>query len=236
VRGSRLVATLIALPAIVILIGLGIWQLDRLAWKQDLIETMERRMAESPHELGDIMALPADDRAWRPVMVVGRYLNDREMPLYRQSIEDGEPGYQILTPLVLANGRAVLVNRGWVPEAKRDAATRTGAPQGQVWVTGIVRDIGARAPFAVDNSPATGEWYWIDHDAMQDYAGVDLLPFVVVADRAGDPNVLPRGGQIRLDLPNDHLQYALTWFALAVALAVIYGLWMRRGPHKKGRP
>jgi surfeit locus 1 family protein len=233
---AGLVATLIALPAIVVLIGLGLWQLDRMAWKHDLIATMQQRMTEAPQAMADILAMPADQRAWRPVMVVGRFLNDREMPLYRQDVDDGMPGYDILTPLVLADGRAVLVNRGWVPPDKRDASTRTGAPRGQVWVTGIVREIGERASFANDNSPETGEWYWIDREAMEIHAGVGLLPLVVIADRDSDPAALPRGGQVRLDLPDDHLHYALTWFALAAAMAVIYGIWMWRSLSRRKRP
>ena len=233
---AGLVATLIALPAIVVLIGLGLWQLDRMAWKHDLIATMHQRMNEAPRAMADILAMPADQRAWRPVMVVGRFLNDREMPLYRQDVDDGTPGYDILTPLVLADGRAVLVNRGWVPPDKRDASTRTGAPRGQVWVTGIVREVGERESFANDNSPETGEWYWIDRQSMEIHAGVGLLPLVVVADRDTDPLALPRGGQVRLDLSDDHLHYALTWFALAAAMAVIYGIWMWRSLSRRKRP
>ena len=232
---ASLVATLIALPAVVVLIGLGLWQLDRMAWKHDLIATMQQRMNEAPRAMADILAMPADQRAWRPVMVVGRFLNDREMPLYRQDVDDGTPGYDILTPLVLADGRAVLVNRGWVPPDKRDASTRTGAPRGQVWVTGIVREIGERESFANDNSPETGEWYWIDREAMEVHAGVGLLPLVVVADRDADASALPRGGQVRLDLRDDHLHYALTWFGLAAAMAVIYGIWMWRSLRRRKR-
>jgi surfeit locus 1 family protein len=230
------VATLVALTAFVVLVGLGVWQLDRLAWKRDLVQTMQQRMTATPRPLADIMKLPADERGWRPVMVVGSFLHDREMPLYRQSVEDNAPGYDIMTPLMLADGRAVLVNRGWVPPDQRLAEARPGGPQGQVWVTGVVREIGPREPFANDNSPDTGEWYWIDHEAMQDHAGVRLLPLFVVADRDADPGVLPRGGQVRLDLPNNHLQYALTWFALAAALAVVYGIWMWRASSRGKRP
>jgi len=235
VRGSRLVATLIALPAVVAMLGLGLWQLDRREWKHELLASMQQRMGETPREMSEILAMPSNERAWRPIMVVGRFLNDREMPLYRQDVDSGEPGYDILTPLVLADGRAVLVNRGWVPPDKRDPATRPGAPQGQVWVTGVVRDVGEREAFANDNSPETGEWYWIDLDAMHAHAGVDLLPLVVVADRTGDPAALPRGGQIFVDLPDNHLQYALTWFGLAGALAAVYGVWMWRSLSRSER-
>jgi len=234
--GSRLPATLVALTAILVLTGLGIWQLERLAWKHDLIRTMQQHMTETPREMADILALPKDERAWRPVMVVGRFVHDREMPLYRQAVEDNAPGYDILTPLLLSDGRAVLVNRGWVPPDRRLASTRPGAPRGQVWVTGIVREIGERETFANDNSPETGEWYWVDRDAMEAYAGVPLLPIVVIADRAADPGLLPRGGQVRLDLPDNHLQYALTWFALAAAMAVIYAIWMVRASKRRNRP
>ena len=231
-RSSRLVAASIALPAILVMAGLGVWQLDRLAWKRELVQTMEQRMTEAPREVSDILARPAGERSWRPVMVVGQFLHDREMPLYRQAVEDNAPGYDILTPLLLADGRAVLVNRGWVPPEQHLAAMRTNVPQGQVWVTGIVREIGEREPFANDNSPSTREWYWIDPEAMEVFAGIPLLPIVVVADRAADPGILPRGGQVRLELPNNHLQYALSWFALAAALAVVYGIWMMRQSKK----
>jgi surfeit locus 1 family protein len=234
--GSRLPATVVALTAILVLTGLGIWQLERLAWKHELIRTMQQHMTETPREMADILALPKDERAWRPVMVVGRFLHDREMPLYRQAVEDNAPGYDILTPLLLADGRAVLVNRGWVPPDRRPAVTRPGAPRGQVWVTGIVREIGEREAFANDNSPETGAWYWVDRDAMEAYSGVPLLPMVVIADRGADPAILPRGGQVRLDLPDNHLQYALTWFALAAAMAIIYAIWMVRASKRRDLP
>ncbi len=235
-RHSPLVITLFVLPMLAVLIGLGVWQLDRLSWKRDLIAAMEQRMGEAPLELSEILALPADERPWRPVRVVGTFLNDREMPLYRPAVDGGAVGYHIITPLLLADGRAVLVNRGWVPLEKRLAESRTGSPEGQVWVTGIVRDVGERTTFTNDNNPSTGEWYWFDPDAMAAEAGVPLLPIVVVADQGSDPQQLPIGGQVRLEIPNHHLQYALTWFALAAVLLVIYGILLMRTRRRKDTP
>ena len=235
-RHSPLVITLFVLPMLAVLIGLGVWQLDRLSWKRDVIAAMEQRMGEAPLELDEVLALPADERPWRPVRVLGTFLNDREMPLYRPAVDGGDVGYHIITPLLLADGRAVLVNRGWVPPEKRLAESRTGAPEGQVWVTGIVREFGERTAFANDNDPVAGEWFWIDPDAMAAVADVPLLPIVVVADQGSDPQQLPRGGQVRLDLPNHHLQYALTWFALAAVLLVIYGILLFRTMRRKGSP
>ncbi|MEM7123870.1 MAG: SURF1 family protein [Pseudomonadota bacterium] len=235
-RHSPLVITLFVLPMLAVLIGLGVWQLDRLSWKRDIIAAMEQRMGEAPLVLDEVLTLPADERPWRPVRVLGTFLNDREMPLYRPAVDGGDVGYHIITPLLLADGRAVLVNRGWVPPEKRLAESRSGSPAGQVWVTGIVREFSERTAFANDNDPSAGEWYWIDPDAMAAAADVPLLPIVVVADQGSDPQQLPRGGQVRLDLPNHHLQYALTWFALAGVLLVIYGILLFRTMRRKGSP
>lgn len=228
-RRSRLATTLVALPIIALLVGLGTWQLQRLAWKEDLIAAMEARRAGAPVPLDQALSLAPADREWRRVMATGRLLNDRQVAMYRLSV-DGKAGYHLLVPLELADGRHVLVDRGFVPEANIDPATRPGSePRGEVWVVGVLRPGETPGPFTPDNDPASDAWYWLDLGALGDDMGVDLLPVVIYAD-AEPGDVLPRGGQAVFDPPNDHLQYALTWYGLAVVALVIYLLLLRKRP------
>jgi surfeit locus 1 family protein len=223
--------TLGALAGFAVLIGLGTWQVQRLHWKEGLIA--ERTAATSAPPV----ALPRSVEAARPlefhrVEVKGVFLHDREVPVHGIERRSGGAGYLILTPLRLADGAVVLVERGWVPTDKREAATRAqDNPPGEVSVEGFLRLAPAEKPgwFVPANDPSRREWFWIELPTLARAAGVpEALPFYVEAGSAPNPGGLPVGGQANTDLPNDHLQYAITWYALAAALAVIYLLLLRR--------
>jgi len=232
---SRLATTLVALPIVALLVGLGTWQLQRLAWKQDIIATMDSRTAGSPLPLDRALDLPAAEREWRPVMAAGRFLHDRQVALYRMSVE-GNPGYWILVPLRLNDGRTVLVNRGHVPEALVEPAARPDSePQGMVWVTGILRGAETPGTFTNDNDPGRGAWFWIDVPALSGAMEVDLLPVVIHAD-PGPQGAWPRGGQAAFRPSNNHLQYVVTWYGLAAVAFVIYLLLLRRRPDREPKP
>lgn len=224
----RLVPAVSAALAFALLIGLGTWQLERLTWKTALLRTIAERMSVQPTPL---LGPPFAVMEYERVRAQGHFLHDRELHLLARS-EKGELGYDILTPLVLNGGGAVLVNRGFVPTERRSPATRReGEEQGNVAVTGIIRI--PRKPTLAwllpDNKPDQNLWIWIDLPAMAATAGVHLLaPFVIDADATPNPGGLPVGGQMRLDIPNDHLQYAITWYALAAVLAVMFVLYHRR--------
>ncbi len=227
--------TLVAAPALLVLIGLGVWQLERLAWKRTLIATIEARL-EAP-----AVALPAevrDPEAWgyRRVVVRGRFLHDREIHLFAHD-RRGQLGYFVVTPLRRADGGFVLVNRGWVPAARKDPATRpAGQVEGPVEIEGIVRLPWRQGWFVPDNDPAENVWFWGDLEGMAAAAGIAAPALLVDAGPAPNPGGLPVGGQTKVRFRNDHLGYALTWFGLAAGLAVVYVLYhLRReasGPGK----
>ncbi len=163
------------------------------------------------------------------VWVEGRFDHAHEMHLTSRFYRD-KAGYQVVTPLIRADGSAVLVNRGFVPLANKDPATRAaGQVAGAVRVEGVVRLSAAPGAFTPANEPGANLWFYPDVAQMAAAASLSgVRPVFVEAGPEPNPGGLPIGGQTALDLPNDHLQYAITWYSLALALAVIYGLFCRR--------
>jgi len=221
----RLWPTVIAVPAFLLLLGLGFWQLDRLAQKEALIATLEARWSEAPAAFPERID---DYEAWeyRRVLLRGHFLHEREL-LFPGKTYKGSVGSWIATPFVLDNGRSVIVHRGWLPDRYLPRASRTeGLPEGEVTVEGILREGGWTGweSMRPENSPAQNYWLWFDLPAMAAAAELQNPVTDVYVMELGDEatGLLPIGLELSVDLPNDHLQYAITWFALAIALAVIY--------------
>jgi surfeit locus 1 family protein len=213
-----------------ILIGLGTWQIQRLHWKVGLIAQREAAISGPPIALPTTLAA-AQGLEFRHVRLDGMFQNQGE--LYRHAIsDDGKPGYHIVTPFNLTGGRTIFVDRGFVPEDRRDPATRAaGQFVGPVTVTGLLRLPEARPSswFRPANEPAKNLWFSIDLSAMAaaDHLG-NVLPYYVDADATPVPGGYPLGGQTYTNLPNDHLQYALTWYGLAALVPIYYVLFVRR--------
>jgi surfeit locus 1 family protein len=227
--------TLFTAPAVLLLLALGFWQVERLFWKQDLIAQRQVAIAAAP------VAAPrgweeARGMEFRHVTDEGAFLNDKEIYLGATS-EAGRQGYQVLTPFLESGGRIVFVNRGFIPAELKDPAKRAaGQIAGTVRVQGLLRLPPAEKPawFLPDNRPDLNYWFWVDLPAMSAADRLDrVAPFFIDADAAPTPGGWPKGGVTRLALPNDHLQYAITWFSLAVALIVIYVLFHRRSAGPK---
>jgi surfeit locus 1 family protein len=237
---SLLAPGLAALVALAILIGLGTWQLQRKVWKEDLIARIAAGIHGAPGEI-----LPesgwggwrAEADEFRRVRLTGTFLHDREALVHGlASAQPGVPaqGFYLFTPLRLESGATVIVNRGFVPTELRDPAARPQSqPTGEATVTGLVRAPQARAWFTPEDVPSQNRWFTRDPSSIAAAKDLDrTAPFYVEADAAPNPGGWPRGGQTRPDLPNSHLQYALTWYGLALALAGVFGAfaWRRLGP------
>jgi surfeit locus 1 family protein len=219
----RLWPSLATLAGLALLLGLGSWQLERLHWKQALIATRAAQLA-APAEA--LPATAADWRGWdfRKVSLRGTFRHDLEQRFGAFTVDD-QFGQHVLTPLVRADGPAVLVDRGFVPADRAAIETRRqGEVTGAIDVTGIARYRGAERPgwFTPANQPADRIWYWYDLAALARAVGLELLPLVVEADATPNPGGLPVGGQTVTALPNNHLQYAITWYGLAAALLAVY--------------
>ena len=224
----RPLSAALAFLGFVILIGLGTWQVERLHWKEGLIAERAARLAAPPLALATV---PAGPEAYdlRRVSLAGTYLNDKEL-LYGPRAYRGESGWRVVTPLRLDDGSYAMVDRGWVPETRKAKATRPeGQLGGRVTIEGVLRAKPRHGWFTPDNDPAHDQWYTPDVTQMAAHLGLaPVHPWLVEAGPAPNPGGFPIGGGTLAPLPNDHLQYAITWYALAGALVVIYILANRR--------
>lgn len=225
------VPALFTLIGVVLLGGLGVWQLERKAWKEGLIAAISARVgappAEFPPEDAWSTLSPQNDE-YRHVRLTGHFLIDKEVHLQANLVssgtDDGALGYDILTPLEMPDGALVLVNRGFVPLDKKDASTRRDTEiEGETGVTGLIRFPQARPWFAPPDDAAKNIWFSRDPALIAKAYGLErMAPVIVDADEAAGKATLPRGGQTRIALPNNHLQYALTWFGLALVLVCVF--------------
>ena len=216
--------TIVTLPAFLVLIGLGSWQLQRLQWKNDLISSFEVRSA------ADAIAIPAandelDDLEFHSLALNGVCQHDMETFLTGRTYE-GNAGFHVVTPLLLDDGRIILVNRGWVSEDYRDPLKRTFSQiDGKTSVLGILRRPGVKGYFVPENEPENGFWFTLVPSQINRHLGLGdtaIDQFYADALRTSDVVTLPIAAKTKLNLRNAHLSYAMTWYGIALALIGVY--------------
>ena len=239
-RRSFVIPSLFALAMLAALIGLGTWQLQRLAWKEALIASVAERTTRAPVEAPRAAEWPGLDRdalEYRHVEVTGRFDHSAEVTVFTDLPDPkgkaGGLGYWVMTPLIRDDGSTVLINRGFVPQARRAPASRAeGQVEGPVTVAGLARWSEGRNTFTPADDAAKGDWYTRDVAAIAAAKGLkQVAPFFIDAE-ANAPGGLPQGGETRLVFPNRHFEYALTWYGLALGLAGVYltMAWRRWSP------
>ena len=212
----------IALLCIGLLLGLGAWQLNRLGWKLELIAQVNARVHAAATPFPGPATWPefnGDSDEYRHVSGAGQFLSEDESLV--EAVTDNGPGYWVMTPFRTDQGFVVMVNRGFVPSDRRDAASRAGGnPTGAITVAGLLRVTEPGGGFLRSNDPAHDRWYSRDVAAIAAaHSLTNVAPYFVDADATPNPGGLPIGGLTVIDFPNNHLVYALTWFALALMLA-----------------
>lgn len=236
-KGRAVLAWIAFLITLAILLTLGTWQVQRLHWKEQFLAEIAERHVATPVTLADIEAMAAkgEDIEYRPVTVAGVFANNKERHFF--ATWQGKTGYYIYTPLQLADGRFLFVNRGFVPfEAKEPEMRKQGQLTGEQTITGLARARLAEKPSSIvpDNDLSKNIFYWKDLDTMASSTGIPadkVVPVFVDAGNALNPKGLPIGAVTQFDLPNNHLQYAVTWYGLAAALVgvALYALFRRKG-------
>ena len=204
------------------LMSLGVWQVQRLHWKLALIAEVNRNLAAPPLSLDEALALGAKAQYHR-VALEGRFDNAHESYVFTTG-PDGTPAYHVVTPFVVAAGQALMVDRGYVPMSLLDPKARAaGEIAGPRQIVGVWRMPDAPGPFTPSPDLKKRIWYAREVTAMARLGGVRLAaPVIIEADATPNPGGWPKGGQTVVQFRNEHLQYAITWFALAAGLVLVY--------------
>ena len=214
------------------MVSLGNWQMDRLAWKTDLIEAVETRAYGTP-VAAPRGAVSEDTHAYLRVETHGFFLYEHER--WVKAVTELGPGDWLLTPLA-ADGRVIWINRGFVPDwIAADHPERILRPEGDVPITGLLRVTEPEGTVLERNDPEADRWVSRDVTAMSAVSGLErYAAYFIDAEHQGDPDAWPRGGLTVVEFRNSHLSYALTWYAMALLFAgamgfVIWDRWRGRG-------
>lgn len=229
---------LFTLLGFAILVGLGAWQIERGGAKKRLITRVEQRLSEAPVPMppeGQWPALSPKQYEYLRVRFEGEYLHDREFRVH--GLLSGKTpgqatlqGFYILTPVRLADGSTVIVNRGFVPTELSDPSKRAeGQVKGRQAIVGLMRAPQTRGWFVPEDDPAKNSWFTRDPAPMAASAGLArTAPFLIDADATAVPGGWPKGGNTVVSFPDNHLQYAITWFAIALGLLGVFFTWARQ--------
>jgi surfeit locus 1 family protein len=239
-RRGLLIPGILLVAALAGLVSLGTWQLERLSWKEGLIAELESKLSAKPTDLPPRERWPGLTAAadeFRRVAFPAEFLGEEALVYSSGSAlrpDVSGPGYWVFSPARLTGGSLVVVNRGFVPEGKQDPKTRPqGQPQGVVEVVGAMRWPESRGTFTPNDEPAKNLWFARDPASMAAAKGWGTIaPFYVDQEAPPAPGGLPKAGPLKPSLPNNHLQYAVTWYGLALVVlisAVLYLRSRRRG-------
>lgn len=229
------------LIVLIILVTLGVWQLQRLAWKEALIARIDARTHANPVAIAPEILWPKlqwNEEEYRPVQVTGKYLYQDQVFVHANAVVgvgSARMGYFVLTPLQQENGSIIIINRGFIPlELKQDTDAFAewqlkDQSMGPVTVTGLLRSPQERGWFVPEDVTAAGEWFTRDPIAIGQAKGLTrIAPFMIDAASGSVTERWPMGGLTVVSFPNNHLDYAFTWFGLAVVLLVIFIMYARK--------
>ena len=219
--GEDLKIILTAAVAVAMLIGLGIWQLDRLGQKRAQLAAQEARLGEPPAPVEDLLDLTAQELEFLPALASGTWVGDLEF--HQLTTRRGAAGWQIVRPLQLADSDVIFVNQGFVPHKQKmpdsRAAAETGAPAA---VSGVLRQLVSKAPdrYLPENDLEKNVWYWLSFEQMAASlpSPQAARPLVLIANPQSSVEGGPQGRVIKPVDTSRHLSYALTWFGLALAM------------------
>lgn len=252
-RGGLVALTVATLAALVLLIGLGNWQWQRKAWKEELIATMDARASAEPlppERWSTLACLPvlevglAKSCEFTTARLAGQFDHAGERHVFTTApagVSPGGPGYWVFTPFDLAGGNGrIYVNRGFVPEARKNPQTRSeGQVQGETELIGQIRTAEQAGMFTGESDPAANVWFLRDPREFLTRSGTkgselarwqgpgpSGLDFYVDQIAPAPPGGLPVPRPSRIELPNRHLEYALTWWGLAATLIGVYAVFV----------
>jgi surfeit locus 1 family protein len=237
IRGARalLWPAVAAALAFALLVGLGLWQVRRLAEKEALIARVESRVHVAAQDLPPRdrwASLAPPDYDFTHVRTRGHYLTDRDAHIFMQAPAGfgREPGYMVVTPFAVASGGVVLVERGFVPNARAEDAADAAPSTDEIEISGLMRAPQSRNLFTPADTPERRIWYTRDPKSIAAALALsEAAPFTLAleAPSSAGASGFPRRVETTPEIVNNHLSYAFTWFSLALALLVVFVLFAR---------
>ena len=218
--------TIWAIPALGMLLYLGTWQVMRMHWKEALID--EFTMRATAQAVTPPAADQAADMRYQRLNVSGVWMHHAEVQLTGRTFE-GTAGYHVITPLRLDDGRILILNRGWVSQDYRRPEKRPSSLEtGPVNVQAILRLPFKKGYFVPENYPDQDDWFTLNVADIKNHHDLGenvITTYTADVMRPDGPYVLPIGAAVEIDIPNDHWNYALTWYGLALGLIGVYVSW-----------
>ena len=211
--------------SLIILVSLGTWQVKRLIWKNDLISFYLKQSTNNIINLHKENFV-SEEIEYRKVRLTGKFLNKKEVHITGKTYE-GNAGFHVVTPFLMQNGNYVLVNRGWVSENYKEAKSRSfSLINEETSVNGLIRYPQKKGYFVPENEPDNGFWFTIKPAEIKKHLKIDketfIIKFYVDALRQEKKINLPIGIKEKINIRNQHLSYAITWYSLAIVLMIIY--------------
>ena len=195
---------------------LGTWQLYRLQWKQDLINDIKKGLESVP-----ILYTSDLNKNYQRVKLSGEYIFKKQIYLYSLN-QKGVPGYDVITPFQTTNKENVLINRGWIQKDKKNKLPMISTLTD---ITGMLRMANRRNIFTPENDIKENIWFYLNSEDIEKSTGMKFSNYIVYLE---DKNIkIPQPKKITIDLPNNHLKYAITWYSISISI-LFYYLYFRR--------
>lgn len=225
--------TLLTLGGVAVLCALGYWQVERMAWKQQILERLEHVYAQD----AAVYALADKDFSevvtkenlyvFKRGFISGHFINEKTI-LISPKVFKGKVGAHVITPFEIENGRQIiLVNRGWIPQEGQQMLKEAGLESGgRVKIEGMVRSAPERNVYTPQNVPEKGQWYFLDVAQIAQYMGLQNVfsHILVLEGIEGVKSEYPIVEGARLEISNNHAQYAVFWFSMAVVLIIVFSV------------
>ena len=219
---NKKIACAMALTMFAVMIALGVWQLQRLAWKEDLLAKIDTRLSVAAEPLPEKIENP-QDWEYRRAKVTGHFY--RQPFLIRPRTHNGRVGYHLMMPMKIKWGGVIYVNRGWVSDKELPDALKIS---GRFHKMEGVLQIPSKGFYTPDNDPANDYWYWPDLAAMGEKSGQKSDYPMILTLLPQEKGVYPTGYEVTANLRNNHKLYAIFWFGMALVLVVIFVIYQKK--------
>ena len=204
---------------VTIFCALGTWQLYRLQWKLELISEITYGLNSSPIEYSTLIK-----KNYQRVTTKGKFDYDKQIYLYSLN-DNGKPGYDVITPFKTNRNENVLINRGWIVKELKDNPSINLKTESEKKIIGLLREIYKPNMFKPDNDLKNNIWFSINLEDLKVTSGERFNEFVIFLEDNQAKTPIPR--KISIDVPNNHLKYAITWYAISISI-IFYYLYFRR--------